>query len=185
MQRMEMMMCILLLFNHLPNANTHIWTHTKCLFVHLRVRKVEIWWTKIDGLIFDSSFALLWIFFLTVVVNHHTSIFLCVVLCFSYFPVHFFFIRDRITSSSRVGTLEGQHMLEVLEIKWRRWNVDGVDMSRGGTGNMLVEECSGWSYRIPRMSSERIWNESVYNGRRCRGEGVREEDDFLWWPLKG
>lgn len=54
MQREEMVMCILLLFNHLPNANAH----TKCLFVSPEVRKVEIW-TKMDGLISHSSFILL------------------------------------------------------------------------------------------------------------------------------
>lgn len=30
---------------------------------------------------------------------------------------------------------------DVLEIKPERSNIDGVDMSRGGTGNMLVEGC--------------------------------------------
>lgn len=32
MQREEMVMCILRLFNHLPNSNAHM----QCLFVHLR-----------------------------------------------------------------------------------------------------------------------------------------------------
>lgn len=36
-----------------------------------------------------------------------------------------------------MSTLEGQHMLEVLEIRPERSSADGVDMSRGGTGRML------------------------------------------------
>lgn len=44
----------------LPNTNEHLLIishkHILCLFVHLRVRKVEICWTKMDGLIFHSLF---------------------------------------------------------------------------------------------------------------------------------
>lgn len=39
-------------------------------------------------------------------------------------------------------------MLNVLEIKPERSDADGVDMSRGGTGNMVVEGCRGWTYGI-------------------------------------
>lgn len=56
-------------------------------------------------------------------------------------------------------TFEGKHMLDVLEIKPERSDVDGVDMSRETTGNMFTEECRGWTYTNPKMLLKRTWNE--------------------------
>lgn len=39
-------------FNHITRK--HTCTRSQCIFVHLRGRKVAIWWTKMDGLIFHG-----------------------------------------------------------------------------------------------------------------------------------
>lgn len=111
-----MVMCILSLFNHLPNANAH--AHTQCLFVHLRVRKVEIWWTKMDGLIFHSSSVLLWTFIsYSCCKSSYKYIPLCYAVfffsscVFLFFIIILFLITGTITSSSiRLDTVKSEYI---------------------------------------------------------------------------
>lgn len=153
-------------------THTHT-THAR----HMRVRKVEIWWTKMDGLIFHSSFVL-WTFY-TVVVNHHTSIFLCVVLCLSYLPVCFFLsevesqhLMDRVKSESIRGTALRCFGDKAREV--RRWWCGHVQRRYRKYGGRRMQRMDIWY-------EGRGW----CKGRGCREEGVMEEYDFLWGLLKG